>query len=84
MNSSSYKDICKLEAEWKGTSNEADECRSIFIEGATFSRTSFHDVEENATKELLDTIISWEKDLSEYHSLESKLRELFNITKIVK
>lgn len=34
---------------------------------------------EDATKLLLDRIISWEKDLSEYPSLESILREQFII-----
>lgn len=33
------------------------------------------------TKALLDDIISWEKDLSEYHSLESILRERYLIKK---
>lgn len=33
------------------------------------------------TKDLLKTIISWEKDLSEYMSLETKLNKLFIIFK---
>ncbi len=33
------------------------------------------------TKDLLSDIISWEKDLSEYNSLESILRERYKITK---
>lgn len=38
-------------------------------------------VEEDATVKMLDDIISWEKDLSEYHSLEGILRERYKITK---
>jgi hypothetical protein len=33
----------------------------------------------DGTKQLLNTIIGWEKDLSEYTSLESKLKKLFII-----
>lgn len=35
----------------------------------------------DSTKELLTDIISWEKDLSEYESLESILRKRYNIQK---
>jgi hypothetical protein len=34
----------------------------------------------DATVKLLQTIIGWEKDVSEYMSLETKLRELFIIS----
>lgn len=36
---------------------------------------------KDSTKELLMDIISWEKDLSEYMSLETILREKYIITK---
>ncbi len=38
-------------------------------------------IKEDATVQLLDDIISWEKDLSEYKSLEGILREQYKITK---
>lgn len=38
-------------------------------------------VESDDTRKLLQDIISWEKDLSEYDSLESILRERYKITK---
>jgi len=37
--------------------------------------------EADMTKELLTDIISWEKDLSEYASLESVLKEKYKINK---
>jgi|WetSurMetagenome_2_1015567.scaffolds.fasta_scaffold1446988_1 hypothetical protein len=35
----------------------------------------------NATKEMLENIISWEKDISQYPALETILKKKFNITR---
>lgn len=37
---------------------------------------------DDSTKDMLDEIISWEKDLSEYNSLETILRSKYKIIKI--
>jgi hypothetical protein len=41
----------------------------------------FTEGQPDNTKDLLDDIISWEKDLSEYASLEGILRKRYKITK---
>jgi hypothetical protein len=45
---------------------------------------SFLREQPDNTKDLLDDIISWEKDLSEYGSLEGILRERYKIIKRIK
>lgn len=39
-----------------------------------------NDNNDDATKELLTDIIKWEKDIFEYFSLESILKEKYNIS----
>jgi hypothetical protein len=41
----------------------------------------FLKVQEDNTKDMLDDIISWEKDLSQYPALETILRERYKIIK---
>jgi len=40
-----------------------------------------HPIGDDATVDLIDTIIKWEKELYEYHTLEDKLREKYIIIK---
>jgi hypothetical protein len=65
---------------FKHTVHEASHVGAVAIRMlVALDQHQLMDTKVNPTKQLIDTIIAWEKDLGEYQSLEGKLREKFKI-----